>query len=77
MPRVLDEGSPSLVPHGDVLKTPDNHRPGEKEPGSPPKPGEPLPYPENPDAPPSPAEPDDPSRGQPIPPEMDNKQPRL
>ena len=78
MPKPLDDGSPSLVPHGDTLKTPGGHRPREKEPGDiPPKPSQPLPFPENPDVPPEPAEPAEPGQGQPIPPELDTTKPRL
>ncbi|KAA0911716.1 hypothetical protein [Pusillimonas sp. ANT_WB101] len=51
------------------------HRPNpERAPGTevPPKPGQPLPNPENPDLPGTvPADPGDPGQGQPIPPEMD------
>lgn len=71
MPQPLDKGSPSLVPHGDILRTPSANRPGEKKPGEiPPKPSQPLPYPENPDLPPDPADPEQPEKGQPIPPEF-------
>lgn len=79
----LDKGSPSLAPHGDILKVPgaDSHRPDhQREPdiNVPPKPGQPLPNPENPDLPgTAPSDPDDPGQGQPIPPEMDTTQPRL
>lgn len=44
----------------------------------PPKPGQPMPNPENPDLPgTTPPDPDDPGQGQPIPPEMDTTKPRL
>lgn len=76
----LDKGSPSLTPHGDTLKMPgESHRP-ERQPdvGVPPKPGQPMPNPENPDLPGTmPPDPDGPGKGQPIPPEMDTIKPRL
>jgi len=74
----MDKESPSMRPHGDVLKTPgengpDNSRPpGDPDVGVPPKPGGPLPRPENPDTPGSPPEPSEPGQGQPIPPELDS-----
>jgi len=53
-------------------------RPRDPDINVPPKPGQPLPNPENPDLPgTTPSDPDDPGQGQPIPPEMDTTKPRL
>lgn len=61
--------------------TPTQHRRADhREPGIdvPVDPGEPAPYPENPDLPgDTPVDPVEPGKGQPIPPEMDNTEPRL
>jgi hypothetical protein len=60
------------------MLTPTSHRPApEHEPpiDVPPKPGQPIPNPENPDLPGT--TPGDPGQGQPIPPEMDVNEPRL
>lgn len=83
MPKPLDDGSPSLKPHGDVIRTPGENEPGASRPPNapgtdvPPKPGQPVPYPENPDLPGTPPEPAEPDQGQPIPPELDTTKPRL
>lgn len=78
----LDEGSPSLTPHGDTLKVPGTTAEnGSRPPGEPfdipANPGQPAPYPENPDLPGGPPEPAEPGQGQPIPPELDTTKPRL
>ncbi len=62
----LDQESPSLTPHGDVLKTPGGKskdgKPGSKGIDLPEKPGQPTPYPTNPGHPGGPAEPVDPGK---------------
>ncbi len=56
MPK-LDRESPSLAPHGDVIRTP-----GEKGMDVPAEPGRPTPAPTNPDLPGGPPEPVDPGK---------------
>ena len=79
----LNKGSPSLAPHGDILKVPGDGNaeggrlPGEPSTDVPANPGEPAPYPENPDLPGGPAEPIDPDQAEPIPPDRDTTKPRL
>ncbi len=80
-PKELEKESPSLKPHGDVVRMPDAGKAGSRPPGEPgtgvpPTPGEPTPSPDEPDAP-GKLEPGEPDQGQPIPPELDTTKPRL
>jgi len=82
----LDKNSPSLTPHGDILKVPDgkakngkstdksipesSRPPAGPGPGIPGQPSQPMPHPEPTDVPGETPEPEEPGQGQPIPPEL-------